>query len=456
MFKSRLLLSASLVLWWVATNAMLQAADPNPDDARLETYDKYFALSLKPTIKVPRAAANDVVVLFDTSASQSGAFREKGLATLRSMLSALAPEDRVRLFAVDVNAVSLTDTFVSPQSGQMKAALNKLEKRVPLGSTDMEVALDAVLASLPAKDAKPHSAVYIGDGVNMAGGFDPAKYQQLMGELVDRQTSVTSFAIGPRYDGFLLSTLANQTGGDVIIDGSALSAEQAGHTLANAATEVVVWPTSLQLPASFKEVYPQRMPPLRGDRDTVVVGVGASLKPFEVKVDALVDGEKTQLNWTVRPGLANDDNAYLAKLVESAQPTKGAFLPTVGTAGLNSVRQMANATAEGLAKQARMALAMNKPEQAKRLAQGARAFDNNLPQAQAIERLAQAPGAKNGLNSPLILVQNPANPHPQPATQELNLEPRRVVPFDAPGEGGVMLEDFDRERRVLAGASKPK
>ena len=55
------------------------------------------------------AAAHDVVVLIDTSASQTGDFRDKGLAALDSMLAGLRETDRVQLLAVDLNSVPLTD-----------------------------------------------------------------------------------------------------------------------------------------------------------------------------------------------------------------------------------------------------------------------------------------------------------------------------------------------------------
>src|SRR5258708_3815601 len=52
--------------------------------AVLETYaapggDTYFAMTLSPHIRQPKVDAHDVVVLFDTSASQTGSYREKAL-----------------------------------------------------------------------------------------------------------------------------------------------------------------------------------------------------------------------------------------------------------------------------------------------------------------------------------------------------------------------------------------
>ena len=125
------------------------SAKPSTEAARLDTFAKnekahYFALSLTPAVALGEAAGNDVVVLVDTSASQTGPFRQKSFAVLQSLLSGLGGNDRVQLFAVDLDPVALTTGFVAPNSADMKKALAALDARVPLGSTDMNLALATV------------------------------------------------------------------------------------------------------------------------------------------------------------------------------------------------------------------------------------------------------------------------------------------------------------------------
>ena len=72
------------------------AAEPGADAAHLQTYTaadgvNYFALSLKPDANLPAAEGHDVVVLLDTSASQTGPFRTEGLAVLKAALDSLSP-----------------------------------------------------------------------------------------------------------------------------------------------------------------------------------------------------------------------------------------------------------------------------------------------------------------------------------------------------------------------------
>ncbi len=72
-----------------------------------------FALELKPSVPAANGP-REVVILVDTSASQTGDYRDKSLATLQATLQTLSPDDRVKLVAFDMDAVPLTQGFVAP------------------------------------------------------------------------------------------------------------------------------------------------------------------------------------------------------------------------------------------------------------------------------------------------------------------------------------------------------
>ncbi|MDX1945572.1 MAG: hypothetical protein SFU86_09190, partial [Pirellulaceae bacterium] len=105
----------------VATLSLAAHAAAIEGVGRLATYEKapgesYFALSVMPKVAADPAQTNEIVILFDTSASQAGTYRDDALAALGSLLRALGPRDRVKLMAVDMKAVPMTDTFVAPGS----------------------------------------------------------------------------------------------------------------------------------------------------------------------------------------------------------------------------------------------------------------------------------------------------------------------------------------------------
>ena len=78
------------------------------------------------------------MILFDTSASQTGPYRDTSFAALEACIAKLRPEDRVQLLAVDFEARPITEQFVAAGSPELKAAIEKLHGESPLGSTDME------------------------------------------------------------------------------------------------------------------------------------------------------------------------------------------------------------------------------------------------------------------------------------------------------------------------------
>ena len=368
--------------------------------------DTYFALKLAPSVARPAMVPHDLVVLFDTSASQAGDYRTKALGALNAVLSALDAGDRVALVAVDISAVRMTKSFVAANSAEMKQGLAELGRRVPLGSTDMPAAIKAAVAlcNENASVGREHAAIYIGDGMSTAGMMAPGKLHVLVDALVQSKISVSSYAIGPRVDAALLGALANHTGGMLAVDFEQMTGAQAGNYLADAARQPIVWPGELKHSASIREVYPQQMPPLRFDRDTVVLGkLADAAAPVELDLHAEVAGKDQELHWKLTPSAPNDEHAYLAKLIDGAAADGGITLPTVGSAGLKELRRMASLEAQGYSRLGQQALATGDLDQARQLAAAAAQLDPMNPEASTVLQLAsnaqrkQADGASSDL-----------------------------------------------------------
>ena len=211
----------SLVRWVVLSAAMVAAyelgsglalgAESGPIAAHMDTFStprgaSYFALSMKPSMAAPAAGPRDIVVLFNTSASQMGQYRAKAIEALRGFLAGLGAGDRVRLMAVDLNAIPLTKTFVAPDSSEMAAALKELDARVPLGATDMERAVLAVAGSFAGESKNQRAVVYIGDGRSAANILGTETFEKLAAQLADARIAVNSYLIGARVYFPLLGT----------------------------------------------------------------------------------------------------------------------------------------------------------------------------------------------------------------------------------------------------------
>ncbi|MBX3415754.1 MAG: hypothetical protein KF708_23925 [Pirellulales bacterium] len=420
-------------------------SSPATEAARLATFKSaddltYFVLSLSiPGATIP-APAHDLVVLVDTSASQNGPFREKSLAVVRSLTGALGEQDRVRLFAVDIDPVALHEGFVSPGSEELTKAVAALEARVPLGATDLVAALEAALASFEGKPSAPRAVLYVGDGMSAANVLTPADFQPIVQQFVAHHVPVTNFAIGPRTDNHTLAALANQTGGLLSIDSDEASAEETARHLLDATRAVVLWPKVDVLPGALADSYPRPIPPLRSDRDTIVFGVGNLAAETDLSL-AVGDGRTTRtLTWHVA-GKPSEDAGFLPRLVELARRDGGLTMPTLGSAGLAETARLLQQTAKDLTRLGNQAVATGNVAQAKLLADEARHIDPQSEEAailsRAVEKAQEGSPGEDTLR--LVADQNPAAAEPGSSLAE------------AQATDGEFLSDIERRNRVFAG-----
>ncbi len=322
-------------------------------EARMDTFTNpdgtnFFAISLKPEGIAATDEPRDVVVLFNTSAGQTGEFREKALAVLQNMVSGMSAGDRVQLMAVDLKANALTKTFVDPKGEEMSDAMARLKARTPLGASDMKKALTAAAGSFAADAKNPKVIIYIGDGRSTAKFLTAEESAELIGKLAEKRISMDSYLIGPKVDMQIAGALAGQTGGMVVNDAADVAVEQAAAALNTAIRGAVLWPQDATWPEGLAEVFPKHTPPLRGDRDSVVIGTYKGEGPFEIQypVEGLGGGEK--LSVTVKPGVSDDANNYLMQAVEYARLSGGATLPLAGSESLEQLRAAASAGEMGI------------------------------------------------------------------------------------------------------------
>jgi hypothetical protein len=485
MYKSRRSwLALAAVAAWVGADCVagLEAAEApegalQKASAVLETYagpngESYFAMKLSPRLRQPKLAMHDVVVLFDTSASQTGAYREKALTALEALLAGLAGRDRVALSAVDLNDVELTSSFVAADGPEMRRALADLRRRVPLGSTDMGGAVRGAVARFAeaGDTGRVRSVVYIGDGVSTARSIAGSRMQVLLDSLVEERISVSSYAVGPVLNSQLLGALANHTGGMLVVDSDGgdhaqggtnqgdnaqggndqAEARRIGSYLAAAAEGAVVWPVSVAYPAAISEVFPRRTPPLRFDRDTVVLGTLAGAEAQgELRMSAELAGQVVELKWPLEFAPSGEENAYLAKLVEAARRDGGVGLPTVGAAGLAELRRTVNTDAQSLARLGQQALATGNLEQADQLAAEAARLDPENNEASIIRGAVEKANRARGRRS----------------APDLKLTSQRTAPGDDGAEAddaaaaeatreaadGSLVDEVERNDRVFAG-----
>ncbi len=377
--------------------AIAIAIPASAQSSRLATFDNAdgktnFALSILPDQKAIKVTGRKIVVLMDTSASQAGVYRDDSMTALIGVLNSLKSQDQVQVVAVDLEAVPMMDGFAAAKSKPVEKSLAKLRARAPLGATDMHKAIASAADYLKATPATGRRVIYIGDGFSKAELLETDEFRQLMDELKKEHISVSSLAIGPQRNIELLAAVANHTGGNVIVDTSALSSQQAGVKLANSARATVYWPQSVTLPTQVSESYPWAFPPLRADRDSILVGsfkADEARDGMQLEMTAMVEGKPVSLTWDIATEPSNEDFSYLPRLVELAQADDGVSLPTAGSAAMREVRRVLLAGSHSLSELGRRELAAGNAKGAEALANAALANDPHNPAADIVRDAAR-------------------------------------------------------------------
>ncbi len=316
----------------------------SPQTAEMLSYtspdgESYFALSLKMADQPAKQVPRDHVILFDTSASQNGQFRQRALDVLTSLTESMSAEDRVCLYAVDVLTKRYTEEFISPAGREMESALQRLSIRTPLGATNMELAVRTGLQAVSGQ--RPASIIYIGDGLSIADLIGTETMRSLLGEMRDQQIAMHSFAIGPKTDLRLLGVMAQHSGGVVLIDNPQLGEEselypqKVGQSLANAASAPIYYPQRYELTPKVSSIYPTELPPLRSDRETILIGKGELSDSPQISVTL---GDR-QTSWKISADVKQAGNTFLANVWAQADRDQGLSVPFAGVDMLNLARE---------------------------------------------------------------------------------------------------------------------
>ncbi|MFM8214979.1 MAG: FecR domain-containing protein, partial [Pirellula sp.] len=369
--------------------------------SRLATYQSegktLFALSLLSGQAAESKVAPKVAVIVDTSASQNGVYRRESLEIARSFIESLPEGSLVSLLACDVESEVYLGRAKS-DSPEVDSAFEKLQTRVPLGTSDIATAVRSAIKSLGDQGEK--TVVYIGDGVHSTNLLNTAEFDSLVGELVAARCSVNSLAIGPKTDCEFLATLANHSGGRVLVRSNiqGVTLQQVAGELSKIACLPVFWPKEASWPVGIATRYPERIPPIRGDRDSILIGVmSAKSLNGTLRIDGEIAGQRKTLQWDLVSEASNPDLGFLGALINKASGNAGVLLPTAGSEALRDVGELLNGSSDVLVKDAKFALHVGDLAAAKVIAKEALDRSPNNLEAKTILEAAQIDGSKKAM-----------------------------------------------------------
>lgn len=388
--KRCVVLPAFAAVCW-GTSGLVAAEVPTPARVLKHTTvngQPYSAVVLQASELPKGIVARDHVILIDTSASQVGAHRQQSLAVLTSMLQSLPETDRVRLFAVDVQAEPLDEGFNSPRSEEVRASLDTLQSRVPLGATNLHAVLDAALNAAPSD--RPADITYIGDGMSTAALIETAELRALLANLRQRQVPVNSFGVGPQLNLHLLGILAHQTGGlvtfDTTVDAKKTSAQKAleqGQVLAAALQSPVFFPTQMTVTPESASLLPGTPLPMRTDRETIYLTSRAL--PANTRV-VLTDGNDpaASLEWKMAAPVEQPAVAFLPEFARRLEQDAGLSNSLAGLSLMNQAQDEFSQRVANLVDRGQLALQNGDVRQAAHLAEQVAQVDPSNPEAKSL------------------------------------------------------------------------
>jgi hypothetical protein len=256
----------------------------------------------------------DFIIMADTSGSVAGAQRDAQLKFIEAFLSLLSVKDTFNLMTCDVTPLWVFGkaTLNAPESRE--EALKFLERRRPLGWSDLDKAFAA--ASEPV--GKNTHVIYVGDGIVTAGDADPVAFSKRLAQMYRGAGTFHSVAPGSSYESVVLKAIASLGGGSVRIIGGGTDPAQTAFNL----LKEILCPVVKDLKVTFKgvavaAVYPETLPNLPAGTQQVITGrydpTGGDAR-CTVTVSATFDGKAVEYSEEAVLSGAESGNSFIPRL----------------------------------------------------------------------------------------------------------------------------------------------
>jgi tetratricopeptide (TPR) repeat protein len=300
----------------------------------------YFAVQVKPDLPAAPARPRDIQILIDHSASQAGTPLEAARRIAKEVLAAAGESDRVAVWAV--STPKATRNFV--RGGGLKpvadgkAAFIPLEKEYASGAVDLKDAVTRVAKEFDGKASRQQIILYLGDGESALNPLDEAARYKLAADLRAQNIAFYAIPLGSPMNPHNLHALVCGTGGAVLRTADEGTEDPVAVIKGLAArfhkslAVPVLEPTSFTLAAEAAEVYPAKLPPLRADMPTLVVGrfeKGKAPATLDLTVDGKVVGVPVTAKVSHPLPAPAADNFFLGSMVSQWRTSGRADFPAL-------------------------------------------------------------------------------------------------------------------------------
>jgi tetratricopeptide (TPR) repeat protein len=245
-------------------------------------------------------------------------------------------QDRFDIWTVNINHAaatrSLTDGFHAATDAPVKTAIAKLaDAEYGSGAVDLKAGLEQAAKQFTGRAGRNQILLYLGDGESAASSapLTEASRVELGNRLADRDVTFFAVPIGVRVNGTNLHGLATLTGGAVVRLGDE-SQTAAAVKLQKAFDTPVLRPERVTFGPEGVEVYPTRLPPLRADRPTLLVGkLKTPAQNLFARVEGRANGSKVTVNLTEQLPAPEVGNYFVHAMVDQWRSAPAKDAPAV-------------------------------------------------------------------------------------------------------------------------------
>ena len=282
--------------------------------------ETYFALQLQPKLQANARMPRDILLLVDSSASQAAAPLEISRKVAALFADNLQADDRLSIMTISNDSKQISRGFRKKEDAI--ASVKELAKEYASGGTNLKKGISDAVSSFESIAGRQRVLVFMGDGMSIAGPIDGADRAGLCKEMIGKEVVFFPVPIGSRMDPSNLHGLASGTGGICMRMLPGDWVEDLHKRLQSAIEVPVLYSAALLLPKEVSEVYPSKLPPLRSDAPTLVVGKLEAGKTLEYKLEGKQLGKEVSLSVNEAIPVSEPENYFLLQVVQQWKNVK--------------------------------------------------------------------------------------------------------------------------------------
>jgi hypothetical protein len=331
-----------------------------------------FGAQIRPDLGAAVEQSRDVLVLVDTSASQAGAPYASAREILKSLSTSLKDGDRLSVWTVNIPEATkgLTNGFQAPRGDKVTAALTRLEKdEYCSGAGDLKGALTKALKEFDGRADRQQVVLLLGDGESAYAPLANAERYQIAQEMVGQKIAFFAVPLGMQLNPMNLHGLASSTGGSVVRLEDGVKIADLTKSLMKTVAAPILYPAEFELAKGVVEAYPTKLPPLRPDTATLMVGKLSEGDAFSLTIKGTIAGRETKVEVREKIAKPEIENYFLTGMLSqwSKASNKGAPALIRADRALAYAYQQTKFTHDEYMTQAHWALSEERIEAAEKL-----------------------------------------------------------------------------------------